>query len=308
MRRLCSCPPFLRVADRRGHRTRGIPGPLVSYKDLVRVRRELDVGPKSQGFSGCTHVVNAVTLEAGPSKPHLFDRPTPRTGTTYLEAIMTQPPQPSRRDRSGGAEEAALQVKAALVKEALADPAFRRLALSDPAAAVRRSRFLSDAEQALAADFQVSVVEETADLLYLVIPATADPRHFNPSNPKDLLVAKAVTDEDYLERLTGDPRSVIESEFQVEVPPGFAVKVLRESSRRLVAVLPADLRPEQLAWVPDELLEYQSAAWGGGGGGCGGRTFLGSIIENLCQPGPDGPNGPPPHTVVEGPGCPAEPL
>jgi hypothetical protein len=208
------------------------------------------------------------------------------------------------REQAVDREGLALEIKVALVKQALEDPQYRRLALRDPRAAVRRNRFIGDAWQMLPARMRFRVVEETPERLYLVIPHRPAAQPLDPDNPKDVLLQKAISDRAYLDRLVADPRSVIGAEFLVEVPPGFEVAVLRETAQERIAVLTAELPPELTAGVREDLLEYQSSAWGGGD--CN-RSFLGSIIENLCPDDP-GPDGPPPSSVVQDPFCTAQPL
>jgi hypothetical protein len=214
---------------------------------------------------------------------------------------------PAAGGRAVDPSELALEVKVALVRQALEDPEYRKLALRDPQAAIRRNRFVGDAWRRLPARLRFRVVEETAERLYLVIPQPPEAQRLDPDNPKDILLRKAMSDRAYLDRLVADPRSVIEAEFVVDVPPGFEVAVLRETAQERIAVLPADPRPELTAGVREDLLEYQSSAWGGGD--CK-RSLLGSIIENLC---PDGPGGPretefeSPWCTKSGPQCPFPP-
>lgn len=184
-------------------------------------------------------------------------------------------------------EELALYIKSALIKEALEDPAFRKLALKDPASAIQKSRLTGGVEKALPAGFTFRVVEETQQLLYLVIPHKM-PERLDPKNPKHILLKKAVSDPQYLQKLTADPRSVLQSEFLVDVPPGFQIRVIKETPLESVAVLPADLRPEQTTAIPKELIEYQASGW------CG--KTLKTIIENLCPK-------PPGETEFESPFC-----
>ncbi len=214
----------------------------------------------------------------------------------------------SSGQRNGGGEErgdrtperAALHVKAALLREALEDAEFRELALRNPEVAIKRGRFVNGADKFLAKGYRFRVVEETSDLLYVVIPHNPPGVAFDPDNPKDVLMRKAVADPEYLRRLTEDPKSVIEAEFLVDVPQGFDVKVLRETSVSGVAVLPADLRPPPTDAIPRELLEYQASAWGGGGCGL-------SIFDSLfCPPATDF-QGPFPCTQDD-PGCEIQPL
>jgi hypothetical protein len=198
--------------------------------------------------------------------------------------------------RAADRNELAFEIKVAVVRQALEDPEYRRLALRDPKAAVSRNRFVGDAWQRLPARLRFRVVEETSERLYLVIPHQQPGANaLHADNPKDVLLQKAMSDPAYLNRLVADPRSVIEAEFLVDVPSGFEVVVLKETPQERIAVLPADLRPEQVAGVRDDLLVSQSSGWPGGGGGCN-RSVLGSIIENLCPGGP-------PDTQFQSPNC-----
>lgn len=186
------------------------------------------------------------------------------------------------RGAAGDLDALAGEVKIALVAQAIEDPEYRRLALRDPRAALRRNRFVGAKAGLVPAGLRFRVVEETPERLYLVVPSRPETRTLDPNNPKDVLLRKALGDPAYLDRLVADPRSVLEAEFLVEVPPGFEVTVLKETPRERIAVLPADLRPDQVERVPADVLQYQSSGWPGGGGDCS-KTFLGSIIENLCR-------------------------
>jgi hypothetical protein len=190
---------------------------------------------------------------------------------------------------AGDREALAYEIKVALLMQALEDPEYRQLALRDPQAALRRNRFIG-AAQRVPPRLRFRVVEETPERLYLVIPARPDVSALAAKNPKDILLRKALSDPTYLDRLVADPRSVLGAEFLVEVPPGFEVTVLRETAQERIAVLPADLRAKNLERVPDDLLQYQSSVWGGGGGGGCDRTFLGSLIENLCRHASESPD------------------
>jgi hypothetical protein len=181
---------------------------------------------------------------------------------------MTDEPRANgeRRGRAAGDRRApravdrdalALEIKVALVRQALEDPEYRRLALRDPKAALRRNRFVGDQPGLLPARLRFRVVEETPERLYLVIPHRPAAQPLDPDNPKDVLLRKAMSDPSYLDRLVADPRSVVEAEFLVEVPPGFEATVLKETPQERIAVLPADLRPEQVTRVPERLLEPQ---------------------------------------------------
>jgi hypothetical protein len=55
------------------------------------------------------------------------------------------------REQAVDREGLALEIKVALVRQALEDPDYRRLALRDPRAAVRRNRLIGDAWQMLPA-------------------------------------------------------------------------------------------------------------------------------------------------------------
>jgi hypothetical protein len=209
-------------------------------------------------------------------------------------------------DRTPERSEIASLAASAVLRQAMEDDDYRALAVRDPDRAIRTNRFIGAAAERLPAGLRLRVVEETAELLYLVIPHRPTGLTPRPDNPKDLLLHKALSDPAYRKRLTTDPRAVIEDEFLVEAPPGFQIRVLQESADEHVVVLPAKLEPGQVHGAPDNVLEYQAAVWNGGGG-CA-KTFLGSIIENLCPDGPGGPGGPggPEDTHFESPTCPGD--
>jgi hypothetical protein len=193
----------------------------------------------------------------------------------------------------------ALRIKGALLKEGLEDPAFRKLALSNTASAIKKSRYIGGAEKLLPAGFKFRVVEETAKLLYLIIPQEIQEGMLDPKNPKDTLLRKAVADPQYLKNLTSNPKPVLESEFLVDVPGGLEVKVLKETATESIVVFPADLRPEQKATLPASLAEYQAKGW------CG-KTVK-TIIENLCpSPCAQTLSDPPRETEFQSPFCTTE--
>ena len=93
--------------------------------------------------------------------------------------------------------------------------------------------------------------------LFVNICALRDGRLFKKVNVKMktagemrmALIEKAGEDEDFRDRLLADPKSVIESEFDVAVPEGFTLNVHEESPAAAHIVLPPDpsLSTEQLA-------------------------------------------------------------
>ncbi len=130
-------------------------------------------------------------------------------------------------------EELALYIKSALIKEALENPAYRKLALNDPASAIEKSRLIGGVEKVLPAGFTFRVVEETQQLLYLVIPHKM-PERLDPKNPKHVLLKKAVSDPQYLQKLTADPRSVLQAECLVDVPRAFKSRLLRKRRSKVL--------------------------------------------------------------------------
>ena len=67
------------------------------------------------------------------------------------------------------------------------------------------------------------------------------------------LIEKAQRDENFRQRLIGDPARVVSSEFKLTVPPRTKLTVLEENANSLYLVLPArtagELNQEQLATV-----------------------------------------------------------
>lgn len=68
-------------------------------------------------------------------------------------------------------------------------------------------------------------------------------------DPRDVLLAAALRDEDVRRALKEDPRGTIKRVLGIEVPPGVEVEVLEEQPGKLYLVLPAasnELTDEEL--------------------------------------------------------------
>lgn len=78
-----------------------------------------------------------------------------------------------------------------------------------------------------------------------------------PNGPRDSayqqLVAAVLQDPSLRDRVKADPRGVIESEFNVTLPPGVEIEVLEESATKSYLLLPAAVDSGERELSDDEL-------------------------------------------------------
>jgi hypothetical protein len=136
-------------------------------------------------------------------------------------------------------------LQAQLIARAWYDESFKERLLTDPKAAIEEELDLK-----LADDLQVTVLEETPDTLFLLVPAKGRSLftdHGNGStervtgSQRDLraeLIAKANQDEAFREELRGDPRLAIEKELGIRLPEHLRVTVAEETPTQHFLLLP----------------------------------------------------------------------
>jgi len=108
------------------------------------------------------------------------------------------------------------------------------------------------------------------DLEFSDIPGEEDVRQRAEAH----LVGKARKDPAFRRELIRDPKGVVSREFGVNLPQGFDVKVLQETSGSLYLVLPAAAEEHELS---DQLLEAVA-------GGCGKGTTTKSDAGTISSP------------------------
>ncbi len=146
-------------------------------------------------------------------------------------------------------------LRAQLIARAWHDPIFKEKLLTDPQPAIEEELDLR-----LPEDLQVTVLEETPDTLYLILPGSNGALFRESGNgigrqkksEKDIqsrLIAKAGQDAAFKQRLLADPRPTIEQELGITLPRHLHVRVVAETPTHFCLVLPinrTELSEEQL--------------------------------------------------------------
>ncbi|MCF4965705.1 NHLP leader peptide family RiPP precursor [Nostoc sp. CMAA1605] len=70
---------------------------------------------------------------------------------------------------------------------------------------------------------------------------TTNPQALNPESLQDHIIAKAIEDPAYKQRLLSDTKAVLAEELGAELPEDLSVEVLQQSSKQLYLVLPVDI-------------------------------------------------------------------
>jgi hypothetical protein len=70
---------------------------------------------------------------------------------------------------------------------------------------------------------------------------TTNSQALNPESLQDHIIAKAIEDPAYKQRLLSNTRAVLAEELGTELPEDVSVQVLQQSSKHLYLVLPIDI-------------------------------------------------------------------
>ncbi len=147
-------------------------------------------------------------------------------------------------------------LQARLIARAWYDESFKERLLADP-----RSAIAEELDLKLPDHLQVTVLEETPDTLFLLLPGNGQPLfgdHHNGSaepqtgSERELraeLIAKSRQDAAFKEKLLDNPRLTIELELGIKLPERCQVMALEQTPDQLVVLLPINrtaLAEEQL--------------------------------------------------------------
>jgi hypothetical protein len=134
--------------------------------------------------------------------------------------------------------------QAQLIARAWHDPTFKEKLLADPRPAMEE-----ELDIRLPEDLQVTVLEETPDSLYLVLPANGSGqsgarrngvnREIKPERDfQEQLINKARQHAGFKAKLLADPKPAIEEEFGIILPEHLRVKVVEQTPSRFYLMLP----------------------------------------------------------------------
>ncbi|MBD2207949.1 NHLP leader peptide family natural product precursor [Calothrix sp. FACHB-1219] len=70
---------------------------------------------------------------------------------------------------------------------------------------------------------------------------TTNSEPLTPESLQEHIIAKAMEDPAYKQRLLSNAKEVLEEELGVELPEGLSIEVLQQSSKQLYLVLPIDI-------------------------------------------------------------------
>jgi len=85
---------------------------------------------------------------------------------------------------------------------------------------------------------------------------TTNPQEFNVEEFKNNLIAKAMEDSAYKERLLSDTKAVVEEELGTDLPASLTIQAVQQSPKRLYLLLPVEIDDEVRDGVlSDEELE-----------------------------------------------------
>jgi hypothetical protein len=150
------------------------------------------------------------------------------------------------------------ELTAQLIGRAWKDPIFKQALLEDPAGAL--AQFL---DVQLPPGLHLTVVEETATTLYIVLPANAEAaNHRDRPAAEAQIVARALHDAAFRQALLADPAGALQQAFGMHLPSTMTVHVLVETLTTSYLVLPLDPTP---ALAERELSDLELMTVAGGG-------------------------------------------
>jgi hypothetical protein len=147
---------------------------------------------------------------------------------------------------------------AQVIGRAWKDPIFKQALLENPAGAL--AQFM---DFQLPPGLSLTVAQETATTLYIVLPASAEALN-NRDRPavEAQIVARALHDATFREALLADPAGALQQAFGMHLPSTITVQVLVETPTTHYQVLPLD---PTAAVTEHELSDLELMTVAGGG-------------------------------------------
>jgi hypothetical protein len=133
-----------------------------------------------------------------------------------------------------------LATRAEILCKAWADPTYRQSLVKNPKEVIARE-FAVDLPDGLA----VTVLEDTADTIHLILVDPADLPEEEKAGPRTAILAKAWTDSAFKKALLADPAAAIKEAFGATVLPGVCLKAVEQTDNRVYITIPT--RPSTLS-------------------------------------------------------------
>lgn len=130
--------------------------------------------------------------------------------------------------------------RAAVIAKAWTDPVYRKTLIANPKEVIAREFALD-----LPADLTVTILEDSADTVHLVLVDPADLPDEEKAGPKAAVLAKAWTDPAFKKALLTDPAAALTTAFDAQIRAGVRVKAVEQTPDHVFAVIP--VRPETLS-------------------------------------------------------------
>lgn len=133
-----------------------------------------------------------------------------------------------------------IRKRAAVIAKAWTDPAYRQALIANPKEIIAREFALD-----LPADLAVTILEDTADTVHLVLVDPADLPDEEKAGFKAAILAKAWTDPAFRKALLTDPAAALTAAFAAKINPDARIKVVEQTDDHVYGVIP--LRPSTLS-------------------------------------------------------------
>jgi Nitrile hydratase, alpha chain len=186
-----------------------------------------------------------------------------------------------RRTELDELEEKIEAAKATLVEQATRYPEFRSHLINDTQHVLRNAQLDDRLRRMLQTKVQMRIVEESPDLVYLVLPHRPPPIRDDADDVATSLIHRAMSDRVFRNELITNGRSTIEREFGIELPESLEVRVVRETRSVRYLVLPT--RVDVLAEVlPEATVAGIHIAWCGGTIKCPRGNTIGCVLTEFC--------------------------
>lgn len=133
-----------------------------------------------------------------------------------------------------------LATRTEILRKAWVDPAYRQTLIENPKEVIARE-FAVDLPDGLA----VTVLEDTADTIHLILVDPADLPEEEKAGPHAAIFAKAWAIPAFKKALLADPAAAIKEAFGATVLPGIRLKAVEQTNDRAYIIIPA--RPTTLS-------------------------------------------------------------
>jgi hypothetical protein len=186
---------------------------------------------------------------------------------------MVEQRKTGRRTERDELDEKIEATKATLVEQATRYPEFRAHLIHDTQHVLRHAQLDEQLRKTLQIKVQMHIVEESPDLVYLVLPHQLPPIRDEADDAATSLIHKAMSDRVFRNELITNGRSTIEREFGIKLPESLEVRVVRETRSVRYLVLPTSV---------NALAEVMPEATAGRIRLCPRGKTLGCVLTKFC--------------------------